>query len=75
MKKANLILTDSGGIQEEAISFGTPVLVTREVTERPEGLQIGAVKLVGTKEPTLASLAIIVAFQTFVLQKQQVLLI
>jgi UDP-N-acetylglucosamine 2-epimerase (non-hydrolysing) len=47
MKAAYLILTDSGGIQEEAPSLGVPVLVMREVTERPEGVDAGAVKLVG----------------------------
>lgn len=45
---ADLVLTDSGGIQEEAPSFGTPVLVLREVTERPEGIEAGAAELVGT---------------------------
>ena len=49
MKHAKLILTDSGGIQEEAPAFGVPVLVLREVTERPEGVEAGALKLVGTK--------------------------
>ena len=49
MKKSSLILTDSGGIQEEAPAFGVPVLVLREVTERPEGVQAGTLKLVGTK--------------------------
>ncbi len=48
MKHATLILTDSGGIQEEAPAFGVPVLVLREVTERPEGIEAGTVKLVGT---------------------------
>src|SRR5262249_8303644 len=49
MKRSTLILTDSGGIQEEAPSFGIPVLVMREVTERPEGIEAGVVKLVGTQ--------------------------
>ena len=49
MKHAKLILTDSGGLQEEAPSLGVPVLVLREVTERPEGIQVGALKLVGTE--------------------------
>jgi len=48
MKRARLILTDSGGIQEEAPSLGVPVLVMREVTERPEAVKAGSVKLVGT---------------------------
>ncbi|WP_363321844.1 UDP-N-acetylglucosamine 2-epimerase (non-hydrolyzing) [Otariodibacter sp.] len=47
MNKAYLILTDSGGIQEEAPSLGTPVLVMRETTERPEAIEMGTVKLVG----------------------------
>jgi UDP-N-acetylglucosamine 2-epimerase (non-hydrolysing) len=49
MKRATLILTDSGGIQEEAPSFGIPVLVMRETTERPEGVDAGILKLVGTE--------------------------
>lgn len=48
MKKASVILTDSGGIQEEAPSLGKPVLVMREVTERPEAVRMGCVRLVGT---------------------------
>lgn len=48
MNRAHLILTDSGGIQEEAPSLGKPLLVMREVTERPEVLEVGAAKLVGT---------------------------
>lgn len=48
MKHASLILTDSGGIQEEAPTFGIPVLVMRETTERPEGVEAGILKLVGT---------------------------
>ena len=48
MKRAALVLTDSGGLQEEAPGLGVPVLVLREVTERPEGVQAGTVRLVGT---------------------------
>ena len=48
MRRAQLVLTDSGGIQEEAPSFGVPVLVMRDATERPEGLATGLVRLVGT---------------------------
>ena len=48
MSKAFIILTDSGGIQEEAPSLGKPVLVMRDVTERPEAIEAGTVKLVGT---------------------------
>lgn len=48
MKNAYLIITDSGGIQEEAPSLGKPVLVMREVTERPEALEAGTIRLVGT---------------------------
>lgn len=49
MKRAHLILTDSGGVQEEAPSLGKPVLVMRETTERPEGVHAGTSKLVGTE--------------------------
>ncbi|MFN2197125.1 MAG: non-hydrolyzing UDP-N-acetylglucosamine 2-epimerase [Anaerolineales bacterium] len=48
MKRAALVLTDSGGLQEEAPGLGVPVLVMRAVTERPEGVQAGTVRLVGT---------------------------
>ena len=48
MTRAHIILTDSGGIQEEAPSLGKPVLVMRETTERPEAVSAGTVKLVGT---------------------------
>jgi len=50
MRRAYLIVTDSGGIQEEAPSLGKPVLVLREKTERPEAVEAGTVKLVGTDE-------------------------
>lgn len=50
---AYLILTDSGGIQEEAPSLGKPVLVMRDTTERPEGIAAGTLKLVGTNEETI----------------------
>ena len=48
LRSASLVLTDSGGIQEEAPTFGTPVLVLRTVTERPEGVEAGLAELVGT---------------------------
>lgn len=48
MEKSNIVLTDSGGIQEEAPGLGKPVLVMRDTTERPEALDAGTVKLVGT---------------------------
>lgn len=51
--RSYLILTDSGGIQEEATSLGKPVLVMRNTTERPEGIQSGTLKLVGTDEETI----------------------
>ncbi len=50
LRSARLVLTDSGGIQEEAPTFGKPVLVLREVTERPEGVERGVARLVGTDE-------------------------
>src|SRR6266536_5729033 len=48
MKRASVILTDSGGVQEEAPSFGVPVLILRNATERPEGVEAGMARLVGT---------------------------
>ena len=55
MSRARLILTDSGGVQEEAPSLGKPVLVMRETTERPEAVEAGTVKLVGTDEKRILS--------------------
>lgn len=57
MDRCYFILTDSGGIQEEAPSLGKPVLVMREVTERPEGIEAGTVKLVGTGEKAIVKAA------------------
>lgn len=54
MSRASLILTDSGGVQEEAPTFETPVLVMRETTERPEGVDSGVVRLVGTQRTKIA---------------------
>lgn len=53
LNKSYLILTDSGGIQEEAPSLGKPVLVMRDTTERPEGIKAGTLKLVGTEEENI----------------------
>ena len=53
LSRSYLILTDSGGIQEEAPSLGKPVLVMRDTTERPEGIKAGTLKLVGTNEETI----------------------
>lgn len=55
MKRADLILTDSGGIQEEVPSLGTPALVMRSVTERPEACECGLARLVGTDETKIVS--------------------
>lgn len=55
--RAHLILTDSGGVQEEAPSLGVPVLVLRDTTERPEGIKAGTLKLAGTDEETIYALA------------------
>ncbi|MGM9551568.1 MAG: non-hydrolyzing UDP-N-acetylglucosamine 2-epimerase [Clostridia bacterium] len=53
LSRSYLIITDSGGIQEEAPSLGKPVLVMRDTTERPEGIKAGTLKLVGTEEETI----------------------
>ncbi|MEF8836358.1 MAG: UDP-N-acetylglucosamine 2-epimerase (non-hydrolyzing) [Candidatus Bipolaricaulota bacterium] len=55
MRIADLIITDSGGIQEEAPSFGVPVLIAREKTERPEAVEVGTAKLVGTDTEKIVS--------------------
>ena len=56
MKKAHIILTDSGGVQEEAPSLGKPVLVLRDTTERPEAVKYGTVKLVGANKDKIISI-------------------
>ena len=58
MQRSTLVLTDSGGIQEEAPSLGKPVLVARETTERPEAVQAGTVRLVGTDRSTIGAAAL-----------------
>lgn len=58
IKRSYLIMTDSGGIQEEAPSLGKPVLVMRDTTERPEGIEAGTLKLVGTTEDSVYDEAI-----------------
>ena len=58
LQKAYLVLTDSGGIQEEAASLNKPTLVLREVTERPEGIEAGILKLVGTDKDKIVSSAL-----------------
>lgn len=57
MNASDLILTDSGGVQEEALSMGTPLLVLREVTERPETLESGIARMTGTDPEKIASAA------------------
>jgi UDP-N-acetylglucosamine 2-epimerase (non-hydrolysing) len=57
MEKSYLILTDSGGVQEEAPSFGKPVLIMRRTTERPEGIKAGCAKMVGTDSRRIVTLA------------------
>ena len=58
MNRSKIIITDSGGIQEEAPSLGKPVLVTRDTTERPEAVESGTVLLVGTNEDLIVSKAL-----------------
>jgi UDP-N-acetylglucosamine 2-epimerase (non-hydrolysing) len=53
MRRAYLVITDSGGIQEEAPSLGKPVLVLRQVTERPEAVEAGAAKIIGTERQVI----------------------
>ena len=55
MSECTLVLTDSGGIQEEAPGLGKPVLVMRDTTERPEAVEAGTVKLVGTDKQLIVS--------------------
>ncbi|MCO5182763.1 MAG: UDP-N-acetylglucosamine 2-epimerase (non-hydrolyzing) [Anaerolineae bacterium] len=55
MKRADIILTDSGGLQEEAPSLGVPILVMRELTERPEAIEAGVARLVGTDTATIVA--------------------
>lgn len=57
MRRSKLVLTDSGGIQEEATALGVPTLVLREVTERPEGVEAGVLKLVGSEPERIFSAA------------------
>jgi UDP-N-acetylglucosamine 2-epimerase (non-hydrolysing) len=57
LRSARLVLTDSGGIQEEAPTFGTPVLILREKTERPEGIEAGVARLAGTDRHKIVAAA------------------
>src|SRR5579862_6472321 len=58
MLRANIIVTDSGGVQEEAVALGRPVVVVRDVTDRPEGVQSGAADLAGTDTKAIVELAL-----------------
>jgi UDP-N-acetylglucosamine 2-epimerase (non-hydrolysing) len=58
MLRAHLLITDSGGVQEEGPSLGKPILVLREKTERPEAVDAGTVKLVGTERETIVREAV-----------------
>src|SRR5262249_38707972 len=57
LNRCHLVLTDSGGVQEEAPSLGKPVLVMRNTTERPEGVEAGTARLVGTNHDTIVKAA------------------
>jgi UDP-N-acetylglucosamine 2-epimerase (non-hydrolysing) len=57
MRRSHILLTDSGGVQEEGPSLGKPVLVMREKTERPEAIEAGTARLVGTDEDTIVAQA------------------
>lgn len=66
MEKSNIVLTDSGGIQEEAPGLGKPVLVMRDTTERPEALDAGTVKLVGTDyEKIISEVSLLLDNETY----------
>jgi UDP-N-acetylglucosamine 2-epimerase (non-hydrolysing) len=54
LQRSHFVISDSGGVQEEATALGKPVLVLRNETERPEGIRAGALKLVGTDERRIA---------------------
>ena len=69
MSRAYLILTDSGGLQEEAPSLGIPVLVLREATERPEGVAAGVVRLVGTEEHAIVGAVVELLEDTLAYQR------
>ena len=69
MSKAHFIITDSGGIQEEAPSLGKPVLVMRNTTERPEAIEAGSVKLVGVDKKNIVSQAQILLDDDEIYQK------
>ena len=58
MRRAYILITDSGGVQEEGPSLGKPILVLREKTERPEAVDAGTVKLVGTRPDAIVSEAV-----------------
>jgi UDP-N-acetylglucosamine 2-epimerase (non-hydrolysing) len=68
LKRARIVLTDSGGIQEEAPAFGTPVLILREKTERPEGIEAGIARLIGVEPEAIIAAATEVLTDTAVYQ-------